>query len=152
MNTEKAPIVVGVDGSPACGQALRWAVDEAVVRGCPLHVVNAWNFEPMVDWTETSAQAHLQASETLVEEAVGAAVDGRSDVPEIERLSLRGDAAEVLEEASRNAAMLVVASHTRRRLRQIVLGSTSMHCVRHSSAPVVVIPFDDHVTASNDHS
>lgn len=152
MNAEKAPIVVGVDGTPASALALRWAVDEATVRRCPLHVVNAWNYEPLTDWNETSAQERHGRSEALVEDAVRAALEGTSDQPEIERRSLRGDAAEVLEAASKGAAMLVVASHTGHRLRQIVLGSTSMHCVRHSSAPVVVIPVNEHAPVENDPS
>ncbi|GLY49830.1 universal stress protein [Lentzea sp. NBRC 102530] len=152
MSTERAPIVVGVDGTAASALALRWAVDEATVRRCPLHVVNAWNFEPMVDWNETSAQERLGRSEELVGNALREALQGREEKPEIERRSLRGDAAEVLEEASKGAAMLVVASHTGHRLRQIVMGSTSMHCVRHSSVPVVVIPVNEHAPAGHDAS
>lgn len=144
MTTKNAPIVVGVDGTPASAAALRWAVDEAVSRRCPLHVVHAWTYEPMVDWNETSAQTRLQESEALMETAVKAALEGLAEQPEVDRRSLRGDAAEVLEEASKGAAMLVVASHTGHRLRQIVMGSTSMHCVRHSSVPVVVIPVNEH--------
>lgn len=144
MTTENAPIVVGVDGTPASDQALRWAMDEATLRNCPLHVVHAWTFEPMVDWNETSAQERLRQSEALLEKAVKATLEGRPEQPEIERRSLRGDAAEVLEEASKGAALLVVASHTGHRLRQIVMGSTSMHCVRHASVPVVVIPVNEH--------
>lgn len=149
MTTENAPIVVGVDGTPASAQALHWAMDEATVRNCPLHVVHAWTFEPMVDWNETSAENQLRQSEALVDSAVKAALEGRPEQPEIERRSLRGDAAEVLEEAAKGAALLVVASHTGHRLRQIVMGSTSMHCVRHSSVPVVVIPVNEH-SASNE--
>ncbi|HEX8869679.1 MAG TPA: universal stress protein [Lentzea sp.] len=144
MTTENTPIVVGVDGTPASVQALRWAADEAIVRKCPLHVVHAWNFEPLVDWDETTVRERLRQSEMLVDGAVNAALEGRAERPEIEPRSLRGDAAEVLEEASKGAALLVVASHTGRRLRQIVLGSTSMHCVRHASVPVVVIPVNEH--------
>jgi len=144
MTTENAPIVVGVDGTPASDQALRWAMDEATLRDCPLHVVHAWTFEPMVDWNETSAQERMRQSEALLDGAVQAALEGRPEQPEIERRSLRGDAAEVLEEASKGAALLVVASHAGHRLRQIVMGSTSMHCVRHSSVPVVVIPVNEH--------
>ncbi|RDI34331.1 universal stress protein [Lentzea flaviverrucosa] len=149
MTTENAPIVVGVDGSPASEQALRWAMGEASLRNCPLHVVHAWTFEPLVDWYETNAQNQLTLSETLVDTSVRAALVGRLQPPEIERRSLRGDAAEVLEEASKGAALLVVASHTVSRLRQITMGSTSMHCVRHSSVPVVVIPVNEH-SASNE--
>jgi nucleotide-binding universal stress UspA family protein len=137
------PIVVGVDGTPASDRALEWALEEAVVRGCPLHVVNAWNFEALTDWTETTAQRAQAESEAVIEKALQAAAARRPELPEIVRRSLRGDAAETLERASEGAAMLVVASHTGHRIRQIVLGSTSMHVVRHAHAPIVVIPVSD---------
>lgn len=143
MSSTAKPIVVGVDGMPASDRALRWAMDEAVVRGCPLHVVNAWNYEPVVDWRENTAQQAEAESEALIGEAVRAASDGRAELPDIVRRSLRGYAAEVLEKASEDAALLVVASHTGHRMRQIVLGSTSMHVVRHAHTPVVVIPVTD---------
>jgi len=137
------PIVVGIDGTPASNLALEWALDEAVVRGCPLHVVHAWTFEALTDWTETTEQRVRAESEALIEKVVRAAAEKRQEMPEIVRKSLRGDAAEVLERASEGAAMLVVASHTGHRIRQIVLGSTSMHVVRHAHAPIVVIPVTD---------
>ena len=37
------PIVVGVDGSPTSGPALRWAIREAATRGVPIQLVSAWN-------------------------------------------------------------------------------------------------------------
>jgi nucleotide-binding universal stress UspA family protein len=143
MNSTAKPIVVGVDGTPASDRALRWAIDEAAMRGCPLHVVNAWNYEPMVDWRENTVQQAEAESEALIGEAVRAASDGRAELPEIVRRSLRGYAAEVLEKASEDAALLVVASHTGHRMRQIVLGTTSTHVVRHAHTPVVVIPVTD---------
>ncbi|MFC3895186.1 universal stress protein [Lentzea rhizosphaerae] len=143
------PIVVGIDGTPASDRALEWALDEAVVRGCPLHVVNAWNFEALTDWTETAAQRAQAESEAVIEKALQAAEARRQEMPEIVRKSPRGDAAEVLEQASEGAAMLVVASHTGHRIRQIVLGSTSMHVVRHAHAPIVVIPVNDRELAES---
>ncbi len=137
------PIVVGVDGTPASDRALEWALDEAVVRGCALHVVHAWAFEALNDWAETTEQRVRAESEALLEKAVRTASEKRQELPEIVRLSLRGDAAATLEKASEGAAMLVVASHTGHRIRQIVLGSTSMHVVRHAHAPIVVIPVND---------
>lgn len=137
------PIVVGVDGTPASDRALEWALEEAVVRGCPLHVVNAWSFEALTDWTETTSQRVQAESEALIAKALEAAGARRQEMPEVVRKSLRGDAAETLERASEGAEMLVVASHTGHRIRQIVLGSTSMHVVRHAHAPIVVIPVND---------
>ncbi|SES07734.1 Nucleotide-binding universal stress protein, UspA family [Lentzea xinjiangensis] len=139
MNTT-SPIIVGIDGTPMSEQALRWAMDEALVRDCPLHIVHAWTYEPLVDWTQADASRGLAGSEALLENALCAAAAGRTDVPEVVRRSIRGAAGEVLEELSVGAAMLVVAPHGGRWLNKTMLGSTSAHCVRHSSAPVVVIP------------
>ena len=143
MSTTSAPIVVGIDGTRASERALRWAMDEAVVRGCPLHVVHAWNYEPLADWRESTPEQARQESEALIDEALQAVSVGRTTLPEIVRHSLRGYAAEVLEAVSQGAAMLVVASHTGHAFRQIVLGSTSMHVIRHAHAPIVVIPVTD---------
>ncbi|MFJ8966424.1 universal stress protein [Lentzea sp. NPDC102401] len=143
------PIVVGIDGTPASDRALEWALDEAVVRKCPLHVVHAWTFEALANWTETTEQQVRAESAAVLEKAVRKASEQRQDLPEIVRMSLRGDAAATLEKTSEGAAMLVVASHTGRRVRQIVLGSTSMHVVRHAHAPIVVIPVNDHELAES---
>ncbi|CCH32898.1 universal stress protein [Actinosynnema sp. NPDC047251] len=138
MNAQ--PIVVGVDNTPAGLRALRWAMDEATLRGCPLHVVNVWQFEPLADWTMTSEQEARSRSEAVVENALRTAATGRRDFPQIVRDCARGSAAEVLEDRARGAALLVLAAHNGSKLRRRVLGSTSAHCVLHSTAPVVVIP------------
>lgn len=137
------PIVVGVDGTPAGERALAWAMDEATRRELPLHVVNAYAYEPLADWAMTSEQYARARSEALVEDALRAAAVGRLEFPRIIRHCVRGPAAEALEGLARGASMLVVASHSGNRLRQVLLGSTSAHCVRHATVPVVVLPPND---------
>lgn len=39
----EAPVVAGVDGSPASLQALRFAVEQAASRAVALRVIRAWN-------------------------------------------------------------------------------------------------------------
>ncbi|GAA1331399.1 universal stress protein [Saccharothrix algeriensis] len=135
-----APIVVGVDGTPAGERALRWAVDEAVRWDAPLHVVNAYQYEPLADWTEEVEERIRAESLEVIDGALDAVCAGRPRLPSISRLCVRGPAAEVLEASARGAVMLVVAAHGGSRLRRIVLGSTSAHCVRHATSPVVVLP------------
>ncbi|MGM1065269.1 universal stress protein [Saccharothrix sp. Mg75] len=135
-----SPIVVGIDGTPAGERALRWAVDEALQRNAPLHVVHAYAYEPLVDWTMMTEQDARARSEALVGEALRAAAVGRAEFPEVVRHSVRGPAADALEVRARDAAMLVVAAHGGSRFRQVLLGSTSAHCVRHATVPVVVLP------------
>jgi nucleotide-binding universal stress UspA family protein len=122
-------------------------VDEALVRGCPLHVVHAWSYEALTDWQETTREQAQADSEAMVADAVRRATENRTELPEIVQRSFRGYAPEVLETVSQGAALVVVASHTGHWLRQIVLGSTSTHVVRHAHAPVAVIPVTDRETA-----
>jgi nucleotide-binding universal stress UspA family protein len=134
------PIVVGVDGTPAGERALAWAMDEAVRRRAPLHVVNAYPYEPVADWTMVSERDARARSEELVDGALRAVSVGRLEFPRIIRQCVRGPAAEALEAQSRGAAMLVVAMSGGSRFRRVLLGSTSAHCVRHAGVPVVVLP------------
>lgn len=112
MSTKSDPIVVGVDGTPASERALSWAMDEAAVRGCPLHVVNAWSYEPMTDWQETSAQRRREESEALIEKLVRAASEKRQEVPEIvaivQRLPAHGPRVATRSPGSRRQARLNV--------------------------------------------
>ena len=64
------PIVVGVDGTSAGERALEWALDEALRRRVPLHVVNAYAYEPLADWTMTAEQGARARSEELIDEAL----------------------------------------------------------------------------------
>ena len=42
-------IVVGTDGSDNSFAALRWAIDEALVRDAAVEVVYSWEFPPIID-------------------------------------------------------------------------------------------------------
>ncbi|QUF05503.1 universal stress protein [Actinosynnema pretiosum subsp. pretiosum] len=141
--TEK-PIVVGVDGTTDGERALVWALDEAATRGCPLHVVSAWDYEPLADWTEQAETLARRRAETIMDNALRRAAD-RPQPPAVVRRAVRGPAAEVLESEATGAAMLVLAAHTGGGLRRsafgrALLGTTSTHCVRRAPAPVVVLP------------
>lgn len=45
-DTVEGPIVVGFDGSPESAAAADWAAREAVCRGLPLALVQAWPWPP----------------------------------------------------------------------------------------------------------
>lgn len=131
-------IIVGVDGSPASLDALRWAADEARVRHAHLTVAIAWKWNvpapvPMVGpMPGELREAARQALDTAM-----ASVD-LTDV-EVEPLLVEGEAADRLEELAADADLLVVGSRGRSAVAGVLLGSVSRHCVLHADCPVVVV-------------
>jgi len=130
-------IVVGVDGTEVSQKALAWAVNEGNVRHTQVHVVHAWRFDPMSDLLPRD-QIKEDSTELLVREV--AAVTGTPRSENVSYSSVQGDAARVLHEVSEGADMLVLGSHRRSPIGEVLLGSVSRECVRHATCPVVVVP------------
>jgi nucleotide-binding universal stress UspA family protein len=130
-------IVVGVDGTEVSQKALAWAVNEGRVRHTKVHVVHAWRFDPMTDLLP-SEQIKEDSTELLVREV--ATVTGLPQSDDVSYSSVQGDAARVLHEVSEDADMLVLGSHRRGPVGEVLLGSVSRECVRHATVPVVVVP------------
>jgi nucleotide-binding universal stress UspA family protein len=137
-------VVVGVDGSDGSVAALRFALEEARIRGAGLKAVNAWHIPPAVygaGWAPASvdldeyrklAEAALQKSL----EDVGAAASGVTVTPVLEE----GQPADVLCAEAENADLLVVGSRGLGGFRGLLLGSVSQQCAHHAPCPVVVVP------------
>ena len=130
-------IVVGVDGTEVSQKALEWAVNEGKVRHARVHVVHAWRFDPMTDLLPRD-QIKEDSTELLEREV--AAVTGAPRSEDVSYSSVQGDAARVLHEVSQGADMLVLGSHQRSAVGEVLLGSVSRECVRHATCPVVVVP------------
>lgn len=139
-------IVVGVDDSEPAAAALRWAVDEAVLRGAALEVVHAW--APPVSALPFGATLVVPVDEAAVDAAARTELDqmvaaALADVdeprPDVQVTVLPGAPAVTLVEVSENADLLVVGSHGRSGLGRLVLGSVAMACVHHAHCPVVVV-------------
>ncbi|MFC0432068.1 universal stress protein [Kutzneria buriramensis] len=130
-------IVVGIDGTEVSKNALEWAVREGAVRQTSVHVVHAWRYDPMTDLLP-SQQIKEDSTELLAREV--ALVTGTPRTDNVSYSSVQGDAARVLHEVSEGADMLVLGSHQRNALGEVLLGSVSRECVRHATCPVVVVP------------
>lgn len=138
-------IVVGVDGSPNAKAALRFALEEAEIRGAAVHAVMAWHLPyyggmagmPLpvdADAIEGSYRAELAA-------AVDAVVAG-SDAT-VQRHLVQGTPAGVLLDAAAEAAMLVVGSRGHGGFVGLLLGSVSQQVAAHAPCPVVIVPGED---------
>ncbi|MGW4394084.1 universal stress protein [Amycolatopsis nivea] len=139
MNAQRF-IVVGVDGSAASVGALIWAAEAAAASGAELHVVAAWLHDPLLDDlsigrnVDEASAAHLAELESFVAETV-------KNPPATVRYSApEGDAASMLIDRARNAALLVVGSHGKGMVRQALTGSVSTACLRRAACPVAVVP------------
>jgi nucleotide-binding universal stress UspA family protein len=143
-------IVVGVDGSDASHEALRWAADEARLRFAPLVAVHAWSFvaaQPIGDPGMLAMPAgdlagQLEAENAAAHGALDAIVAealGTDAGIEVEKKLVEGDAGDALVAESASAELLVVGSHGRSGLKAALLGSVSRHVVSHAACPVVVV-------------
>lgn len=136
-------IVVGVDGSEGSVAALRWAVEEAAVRGAVVEAVSAFH----VPYVGAASVMPLMLDPKEFEDAASAvlrkvveAVDASSLDEPIVELVVEGPASTVLVEAGRRASMLVVGARGHGGLSGMLLGSISRQVTEHATVPVVVVP------------
>ncbi|ACL40045.1 UspA domain protein [Pseudarthrobacter chlorophenolicus A6] len=130
-------IIVGVDGSGASVQALRTAHALAGPLDAAVEAWACWDVPAGfglylavgIDGFEFAAKQALQQALT---DAFGTAVPS-----EIRGRLLRGSAAHLLIDGSREAALLVVGRHGH---AGFVPGSVSSACVSHAHCPVLVVP------------
>jgi nucleotide-binding universal stress UspA family protein len=140
-------IVVGVDGSEGSRRALRWAVDEARLRGCAVQAVTTWppRGTPS-DLTADQADEHRRSADETLRHVVDGVLRGDEAPPALSYEVVRGDPVEVLLHLSSRATLLVVGSHGTTSLRHAMLGSVSEACARMANCPVVVLPQLESVT------
>ena len=143
---ERTRVVVGIDGSAESQAALRFALEEAALRGTGVRIVSV--LLPPPYWPEAYG---LSAPPTVEERKadlrrvarrlVDAAVAGRpglAAVP-VEPHEVQGRPAEVLVEQSRDADLLVVGHRGRGGFASAMLGSVGLQCVLHAQCPVTVV-------------
>ena len=147
-----ATVVVGVDGSDGAHDALRFAVEEAKLRGAVVRAVMAWNPDTLAysggDWGPS-------VDPTRLEESTRAALDAAVDTVEangaaaIERVVATGQAAEVLVEQARGADMLVVGARGHGGFAGLLLGSVGHQAALHASCPVTIVRAHDSAAAGD---
>lgn len=135
-------IVVGIDSSPHSVAALRWALEEARLRGASLVLVHAYptaelTAMPTIVTLPSDEELRAGAEATLVEALEQAG--GAGDV-EVALQTGAGGAARVLTEACEGADLLVLGARGLGGFRGLLLGSVSQQAVAHSPVPVVVVP------------
>jgi nucleotide-binding universal stress UspA family protein len=134
----KAPVLLGIDGSPASEAATALAFDEASRRGVGLRALHAWSdvgVFPMLgmDWRDRERNGQ----EILAERLAG----WQEEYPDVrvERLLFCDKPSRWLREESEHAQLLVVGSHGRGGFPGMLLGSVSSAVAQSATIPVIVV-------------
>jgi nucleotide-binding universal stress UspA family protein len=147
MAERQRRIVVGVDGSSASENALRWAIDEARYRGAKIDAVHAFSY-PAIGGLASAAGAGIDWEDLAIgaRKLVADAVDrARRSCPAghdvgIRPMAVAGAATEILLDAAKEADLLVLGTRGHGGLSGLLLGSVSNYCSHHSLCPLVLVP------------
>lgn len=136
-------IIVGIDGSNASRNALRWAIEEARAQGKSIRLVGAYTVPSVA--TATVDVSYVPIDDSAVRAAVAdslreAAAEVKEAGVQVEAIIEIGDAAGVLVEESKQGSLSVVGSRGRGGFTGRLLGTVSSALPAHSHCPTVVVP------------
>jgi nucleotide-binding universal stress UspA family protein len=134
------PIVVGVDGSPASVEALRWAAGVAQTRHCELVAVGVWEPHAMASYAP-SAVASVDARERAEHALTTAVRDVAAAAPSVRvrQVPAAGLAARVLLRQAQGADLLVLGGRRHATPFTPAAGPVALACLRCAPCPVVVV-------------
>lgn len=117
-------ILLAYDGSENASKALTLAASFASTLKLSLHLLNV-NSSP--DEAKTMIQ---EAKEYLVS----------YNIPKIEEIIIEGDPSEKIVEAAKdkNIDLIIMGSYGHSRIREAILGSTTVQVMRHSDLPILM--------------
>ena len=130
-------IVVGIDGSEASSDALRYAHGEAVSSGAELVAVTVWEVPVMAAayiTTEEVDGAMDPWMEGFIAEVLG------EDGAAVKRAPASGSAAAALLEEAEDADTLIVGTRGHGGLAGVIMGSVSHQLANHTPCPLTVVP------------
>ncbi|GAB2855494.1 hypothetical protein GCM10022221_63790 [Actinocorallia aurea] len=128
---------MGVDLAEDSPASTDYALEAALSRGARLRAIYAWDFP--------GSPNELHGFDGLVDPAEELArrirdAAARHPGVETETAVLEGHPVEVLAEAAKDAALLVVGSHGRGPVKGLMFGSVGHGVLHHAHCPVAVVP------------
>ena len=140
-HAEHGVVVVGVDTSTTARRALQRAFDHAVVRGCALQVVHAWNprgADNPARGQSDSWDAYAKEFEAIVDQTLESSrrEQPRTDVAvEV----VKGDPRRVLADRSADADLVVLGARGDGGFPGMHIGRVALHLMGHSASPVILV-------------
>ena len=151
VSEAKDRIVVGTDGSRRADRAVDWAAGRAAALGLPLLIVHVVPGRPTPSTPLTAVTAsfeegfHEEALERL-ERVVRRAHELHADL-DVTGEIVEGNAAHVLAQASKEAALVVVGARGESAPVTVrLLGGVSDQVTAYAVGPIAVIPDEEHAS------
>jgi nucleotide-binding universal stress UspA family protein len=141
MTSPQQVIVVGVDGSAASRDAVRWTFEQARLTGATLRAVSSWRWPNYLTRLPPGANLAEETSQVL-DEIVDGVIAERPDelsAVQVSKHVIEGPAGPALLTQAADAALLVVGARGRAAFPGMLLGSVAEYCVREGTCPVVVV-------------
>lgn len=136
-NPAQAPVVVGIDGSPASESATAIAFDEASRRGVELIALHAISDADVIEMPGVDYQSLESSAQELLGERLAGWRERYPDV-RVRREVVWSRPARALVKLSEEAQLVVVGSHGRGGFAGMLLGSVSSSVVQAARMPVIV--------------
>jgi nucleotide-binding universal stress UspA family protein len=133
-----APVVLGIDGSPASESATGLAFEEAAVRGVELLAAHVWNGGNGLPLQGHEWRDHKHLAEEVLAERLAGWQERYPDV-DVRRHLEFDEPAGWLIERSRTAQLVVLGSHGRGGFSGMLLGSVSSTVAQSADVPVTVV-------------
>ena len=134
---QHAPVLVGIDGSPASELATEIAFEQASHRGVELIALHAWSDVPAFELQGLDWSALESAEERSFAESLAGRQERYPNVT-VQRVVVCDQPAQQLIERSESAQLVVVGSHGRGGFDRMMLGSVSNTVLHSVRIPVIV--------------
>jgi nucleotide-binding universal stress UspA family protein len=135
---DDAPVLVGIDGSPASEAATALAFDEASRRGVPLVALHAWSDVGVFPILGMDWRTYRDQGDEVLGERLAGWQERYPDVQVHRRLVCDVPARWLLDESTK-AQLVVLGSHGRGGYPGLHLGSVSSAVAQSAHVPVVVV-------------